>query len=284
MGWEILAITAAILYGIVQIIFRHIMKKGNNIAVSFGFQVISAIIFLPFVFLFLEPLPAGYLPWIIVLAASFLWVIDNLVGFEAWKHIDVSLRAPISKVSILFVFLLSVLVLDESVTLQKIGGIALVFIGIIALTWEGKLFRGLSSKGVRLTILAELIYSILVIIDRFALNYFPTLMYSFLVYFLPALMMMPLAIRNKSHVKNLFLKNKIALFSVALLGAIGYYLQLTAYKMTEVSNVIPVIELSVLVSVFGGFLIYKERNLGKRLVGAIFMLIGGILILKPGLF
>lgn len=282
MSWQALAIISAVLYGIVQVIFRHIMKKENNVAVSFGFQVVSAIIFLPFIFF--SSLPMGVLPWAIVMIASFAWVLCNLVGFEAWKHIDVSLRAPVSKVSILFVLFLSVLILDESLTLQKLGGIALVFTGIIVLTWEGKLFKGFSSKGVRLTILAELIYSVLVIIDRFALNYFHVIMYSFLVYLIPAIMMTPLALRNKAHVKSLFLNNKIALLAVALLGAIGYYLQLTAYKMTEVSNVIPVIELSVIIAVLGGFLVHKEKNIRLRLLGAFIMLSGSVLIMIPGLF
>ncbi len=281
MSWEIFALASALFYGLMGLLQRHIMKKESSIAMSFSFQLVSALIFLPFAFS--APLPGGYLPWLIVLAASFLWVAENLAGFESLKRTEISLRAPVGKISVLFVFFLSVLALNESVTLQKTFGTALIFFGLVILTWRGKLFGGFSDKGVRLTVLAAAVYSIIVITDRFALNYFPIFAYSFLVYFIPMLMVAPLAVRNKAHVKKLFLRNKLPLLFAALLGASGYYLQLAAYKLTEVSNVIPVIELSVLVSVSGGYIFHKEKELKPRLAGALFMLAGSVLILKPSI-
>ncbi len=218
----------------------------------------------------------------LVLIASILWIADNLVGFETYKHLEVSLKAPIQRTGLVFILILSALFLNETITLQKISGVAVIILGVVIITWEGRFFAMLNDRGVRLAILTEIIFSIVVIVDKITVSYFTPLFYGFLVYFIPAILLTPFAIRN-THVKKLMNK-KLILVITAALGAIGYAAQLTAYTMTEVSNVIPIIELSLIVAVLGGFLVHKEKNIRLRLLGAFIMLFGSILIIKPGLF
>ncbi len=45
MGWEILALLAALMYGMQSILTRTIMKNGNNVAYTWIFNVISAAMF-----------------------------------------------------------------------------------------------------------------------------------------------------------------------------------------------------------------------------------------------
>ncbi len=280
MSWELLALLAALMYGMQSIMFRHIMKKGNNVAYTWIFNMLSAAMFF-FLAVGSMKIPYDFYPWLLVLVAGVLWIADNLVGFEAWKHLEVSLKAPISKIALVFILILSALFLNETITLQKISGIAIIILGVIVLTWEGRFFAKLNDKGVKLAILTEIIFSIVVIVDKITVSYFTPLFYGFLVYFIPAILLTPFAIRN-THVRKLMSK-KLILVITAALGVIGYAAQLTAYTMTDVSNLIPIIELSVIIAVLGGFLFHKEKNIKLRLLGAVIMLLGSVLIMKPGL-
>ena len=104
------------------------------------------------------------------------------------------------------------------------------------------------------------------------------------MYFLPALYLTPLAVKNLAPVKKLFANKKLAVLLACVLGVIAYFFQLSAYMLTEVSNVFPLIQLSTLVAVIGGVCFHKEKELGLRLVGAASMIVGSCLISRPEVF
>ena len=74
---------------------------------------------------------------------------------------------------------------------------------------------------------------------------------------------------------------KVLVISSVVLAVVGYFFQLTAYTLTDISNVIPIVELSVVVSVIGGYLLHKEKEFKKRLIGAMIMILGSVFILRP---
>ena len=284
MVWQIFALLTALSRGLQKVIHRHIMKKENYIAYSWAFNLVTAVFFL---FLFIRGItvPTSLHAWMLALFAGFLWAVIALVGFKSYELTPVSLRDPLARTDVLFLLLFSSLFLQESLTEFKLLGVFLIFLGLVILTWQkGKFFRRFSHLGVQLTLLSAILDGLVAVVDKSAVVFFLPVFYGFLMYLLPALYLTPLTVKNLTPVKKLFANKKLAVFLACILGVIAYFFQLSAYMLTEVSNVFPVIQLSTLVAVIGGAIFHKEKEFGLRLVGAVFMILGSCLIVRPELF
>jgi len=284
MLWQVFALLAAVSKGIQKIIHRDIMKKENYIAYGWVFNLLTGIFFL---FLFVRgiTIPSSLYAWSLALFAGFLWAVIAIVGFKSYQHTPVSLRDPLARTDVLFLLLFSIFILQESVTTFKIVGILLIFLGLIVLTWhKRKIFGRLSHIGIQLTLLVAFFDGFVAIVDKTAVAYFLPEFYGFLMYILPAIYLTPLAVKNASSIKKLLVNKKFAVIATCALGVSAYYFQLSAYMLTEVSNVFPVIQLSTLIVVLGGIYFHKEKELSLRLVGAVLMIIGSVLILSPETF
>ncbi len=281
MVWEIFALICALSKGFQRIIHREIMKHENHIAYAWFFNLLTSIYFL---FLFMRGITISTLPyaWGLVLFAGFLWAVIAMIGFKSYKYVEVSLRDPVSRTDVLFAVFFSVLILQESLSLLKFIGILLIFLGLVTLSWKkNKPFAMLSNKGIQLTLLTSLLCGFVAIVDKTAVTFFLPIFYGFLMYLLPAIFLTPLAVKNMDKVKSLLSKKLIFVIITTGLGMIAYFFLLSAYMLTEVSNVFPVIQLSSIIAVIGGHFIHKEKELGTRLLGAIIMIIGSIMILRP---
>ena len=209
-----------------------------------------------------------------------MWVVVAYTTFKAYFHLEVSIKTSIEKSKMLFVLLLSVIFLKEILTLEKILGTILVFLGNIALTYKKeKRFGDLKNKGVQLTLLSAFLMSVVLLVDKYATNFFNPGMYSFLVCFLPAIVIFPFVTKRKTELKSIFKNRFSATTTSALLGAAYYYLLLRAFKLIEASIVVPIVELSTLMAVFGGVKFLKEsEEIPKKLIAAIIIIIEAILL------
>ena len=281
MVWQIFALITALSRGFQKVIHRSIMKKENYVAYGWFFNLLTGILFL---FLFVRgiTIPSSSYAWILALFAGFLWAVIALIGFKSYQYTQVSLREPLARTDVLFLLLFSVLILQESVTIPKLAGVLLIFVGLIILTWhKRRIFGKLSDLGVQLTLLVAVFDGFVAVVDKTAIVYFLPVFYGFLMYFLPAIYLTPLALKNIDKVKELLSNKALAVVVACILGVIAYYFQLSAYMLAEVSNVFPVIQLSTLITALGGVYLYKEEELDLRLLGAIFMIVGSSIILKP---
>ncbi|MBI2971507.1 MAG: DMT family transporter [Candidatus Aenigmarchaeota archaeon] len=281
MTWELYALVAALGFGVQALLLRRIMLKADAVTFFWAFNALLAAFTLPLLVIDAS-LPSGIVPWLILLAGVVLWIFEGLLVFESYKHTEISLLKPLSTISVLLVFVLSVVFLNEAATVQKILGTLAVFVGIAVLTWEKRLFAKFSAKGVRLVIASTFLTALVVIVDKVAMSYFHPIPYTFLVTLAPAVLLAPFMRARQHHVRVLF-KQKHAMLAVTCLGIVAYLATLTAYTLTDASNVMPVIQLSVIVAVAGGFILHKEKDIALRLLGALFMIAGAALILKPGI-
>lgn len=277
--WVIFALAAAFSSGFSRIIHRYIMKNESHIAYSWILNVIGAI-FLIFPLLGGVNIPVLSPVWLIVLFASSLWTAVTLIGFESYKHTQLSLREPLSRTSILFLLFFSVIVIGETVTVAKITGILIIFAGLITLLWRGKSFN-VSNRGVKLTLSAAVLVGLVSVVDKVAVGYFQPALYAFLLFIVPAIYLTPAALNDRSGIKSIAKNKLVTVILVSLLTAASYYFQIFAYSLTEVSNVFPILQLSTLVAVFGGYFVHKEKDLVLRIAGAVLMIIGSVFIVLP---
>ncbi len=275
----ILAVLAAISKGFEKVINRLILIKEDSLSYAFIWQLLSSIFFLP---LFIKDfkIPEQGSAWILVIISSVLWSLVAYTGFKAHSKLEVSIKPIISKSKLLFVLLLSIIFLKETLTIEKIIGTTLIFTGIVILTYKkGRKFHSLREKGVQLTILSAFLTASVLIIDKYSTNYFNAGTYSFLVYFIPAIILTPFIINKKQELKSILKNNYKTTITAVLLGAANYYLMLKAFKLEDASIVVPIIELSTLIAVFGGIKYLKEKKeISKKIIAATIVIIGAIII------
>ncbi|MBI4168210.1 MAG: EamA family transporter [Candidatus Aenigmarchaeota archaeon] len=280
MGWELFALVAAFSIGIERLIHRHVMKKEGHIAYSWLSALLGGIFYLPLLAIVGFTIPASPYGWALAMFAGLIWAVRALIGFKSYRYTQVSLRDPVARTDVLFLLLFSSLILREPITAAKLLGVLVIFLGLTILTWhKGKIFGKFSHKGVRLTLLAAVLSGLVAVVDKAAVAYFLPALYGFLMFIIPAVYLTPLALRNKNEIKRLVSRKLFWAIIVSILAVGSYYLQLSAYLLTDVSKVFPVLQLSTLVTVIGGAVFHKEKDLGLRLIGAILMIVGSVTII-----
>lgn len=92
----------------------------------------------------------------------------------------------------------------------------------------------------------------------------------------------PVVLRRRSELRNHWLRHRREALGVALLNPLAYILVLTALRITPVSHIAPAREISILIGSFMGIRLLGEGNARVRLLGAVSMTLGLILIVTLG--
>jgi len=279
MIWLIYALISVIAAGFQGIIHRKVMLTEDPYSYALLENVLTALIFIPLLYTEFV-LPSSKIAWLLVIFSSIMWVFIAIIGFYAYKYAEASVKAIISQSRVLFLFIFSVILLSETITIEKIIGIFLIFCGLIILTYKPKIkFGTLKDKGVQLTLIGALLSAFVAIIDKKSLDYFTPGTYGFLVYLIPALIFIIFGRKHYHDIKKILKTKKIYLITVVFLGFLFYYFQLKAYSLAEVSQVFPITRLSALITVIGGIIFLRERKeLGKKIISTLIILIGAILL------
>lgn len=275
----IYALISAFSKGSERIVHRYILADEDSLSYAFIWHVLTSLIFLPF-FIIEFSLPTQGLAWVLVIISSVLWTLVAYFGFKAYSTLEVSVKVPIGQSRLLFALLLSVVFLKEVLTIEKILGTILVFIGLIIIKYKkGKKFGLLKDKGVIYTLISSLLTAVVLLIDKFSGQFFNPVVYSFLVYFLPAIIISPFVLKKKKEIKSILKKRFSATLGATVLGSGYYYFLLRAYQHAEASVVIPIVELGTVFAVIGGIIFLKERkNILRKVIASLLVIVGALLL------
>nr|MCH9660100.1 EamA family transporter [Bacteroidota bacterium] len=185
----------------------------------------------------------------------------------------------------LFMLLTSPIILGEVPSWTGICGILFIVIGAYLLNIREKHkgylapFRALTrERGPRLMLIVALIWSITSNFDKVGVQssspYFWTITVS--AYIMVG--MIPLVY---SKLRKIGLRKLMSFKFVILMGlffSLSMICQMTAVNLTLVAYIIAIKRSSALMGVLWGHFIFKEKDMGERLVGAIIMLAGVIII------
>jgi drug/metabolite transporter (DMT)-like permease len=282
MLWLYAVLLATLIGGLGKVVHRKVAKAEDVPSYSFLFTLVAGLSFVPLLFLEETVLPTG-LGWITVLAAAFLWFIINITGFNAAKYTEVSLKAPLNNLKVLFLFVLAIVFLQEAVTVQKVAGTLLVFLGSVVLTWEKGSFRQLKEKGVQLTVLTAFLTAIVTMLDKYNITIGISRNFYGLAMYLVPCFLHGLRVTNRKHQMQRIIRNqgKTILFIGVIYGVIYYYLYLFAYsfKEAEISIIFPITQLGMLVALALGYVWLGEKtDLKKRIAASAVMIAGAILV------
>lgn len=285
MMWSMFAMTAAALDATYFVLVKKHLQTVNPYVLSAAMFLVCSVIL--FVFSLFKGIPdLGPLFFVSVFGTGTLNVVAVILYLKALKETDVSLAVPMLSFTPIFLIVTSFLFLGERPTVFGMAGIVLIVFGsyILNATKENNklldpLRSVLSNRGLRSMLIVAFLYSISSNFDKLVVQHSDAIFGSAVVYLFLGVSFFSLSYAKARH--ELF----HARAHVTKFLTIGFVLALAAiavniaFTMEIVPYVISIKRISILFSVLMGGMLFKERHMLTRSVGALVMVIGVVLIL-----
>lgn len=280
MNLWLLAGLAVVLNTASKLIERGVAKDVNPLAFSWLNQVVASLVLLPFAFVAWKT-PSSNSSWLIIIFGGILWMILSLCQYTSIKKTEVSLKEPLSQSRLIWALIFGVVFLGEVVSISRTIGTLLVLCGAIVLVFHPERKWGrFSDSGVRWTLGTAVISATVALVDKFALGYFPSEMYAFLAFFVPAILLSLIVPRKKEAVLHLLKNHSARAISSIVLSAFSYLLFVQVLSKIDLTQLYPFMQLTTVLTVVGGMVILGEReHVTQRLIGTI-IIIAGVIVVK----
>ena len=284
----ILLLSAAVLHALSNALIK---LSRDKLAFTWWMLTAWAVIGFPLIFFVGQPPPIG---WLIILVSGLIEAVYFITLTRAYALGDLSQVYPIARGSApLFVLLWAMLFLGERPTPIGVGGIVIVVIGLYLVNlpalseWKRPLL-GFKSAAARWALLTGLLISIYSAIDKVGVRYVDPLPY---LYLFLVVTWIALSVQWLNPDRRVALRAELGpdtrnrvlrAVAVALLGAGAYGLVLAALRLSPVSYVSPVRELSVVIGAWIGVRFMGEPGGRLRVVAAPLVATGIIVIAVGG--
>lgn len=284
MLWFIFSFFTALFESLKDVFSKNSLKNIDEYIVSWSLRFFALPFLIPLLF-FIEIPSLENKFWLALLVSGFLNVIATIFYMKAIKHSDLSITVPMVMFTPLFLLLTSPLIVGEFPTFLGLIGVLLIVLGSYTLNikqrHEGYLvpFKALLKEtGPKLMLLVAFIWSITSNFDKIGVQNSSPIFWAISVNIFIILVMLPIMLyKSKRNVQNIRTNYKV-LFPIGLFSALTLIFQMTAISLTLVAYVISIKRTSVIMSVLFGYLIFKEKDIRERLVGAVIMIVGILFI------
>jgi len=242
---------------------------------------------LPIIFSFFTKAPVfGNMFFVALLICGPLNALAAILFMKALKASDLSLTAPMVAFTPLFLLFTSPLILAEFPSFFGLIGVLLIVCGAYVLNVSKKnkgylapLKALLKEKGPRLMLAVAFIWSITSNVEKIGVQNSSPLFWVISFNAFMVIILFPLMLYKSRNCLGKVKKNLKHLAPIGAFNSLTLIFQMTAITMTLVAYVISIKRCSVVFGVLFGNLLFKEKCLRERLIGAIIMVIGVALIL-----
>ena len=286
--WIIFALCAALLASFNPIINKRLLADTDVSVVVWAGQAFGLPLLGLNLILFFGPLPRvdGWFV-ISILGSAILNTLAHLAATQALKEGDVSLVAPLFVFSPVVTLLVSSFTLKEVPQLLPLIGVGLIIIGAYLLTlssWHGALepLRAVAhQKALWLAIAASILWGITPVFEKMAIQHtFPEnpTAAAFGALLTLTLILFPIML---SRTYRPFTQMRIRWRGFVAMGVIGGIAPLfgyAAFSLGLVGYVSALFKMSSVFALLWAFLFLREKDVPRRLPGAVVMVIGAILI------
>ncbi len=265
---------------------RTKLGKYDSIAVASLFFFFASILLLPG--LMLVPIKAykveNLIPLLFSLVSSLFYAVGFYSYVKALSQEDATLIAPLYNSSLLWLLILSAIFLNDSLTITRIMGGIVMFIGFFFLysgSLKEKIAKIKESKASLLMIFGSLFLAIGRTIDAYAITGTGAsdVLYAISMNFFVGiyLLLLVLLLGRTKEVRNILTKDKNNLIYAAICNGWAYLILLIAILYLQVT----VAEPASLMSIFVTASLAKRflgENISERIMGILIMLIGTFLL------
>ncbi|NLE21740.1 MAG: EamA family transporter [Actinobacteria bacterium] len=274
-----LVVTGAVLHATWNLSAKR-ASDGDSVAFVWLMSVVSMGLALPFglVSWAVDPPSMGLSAWIAVVASGVVHGVYFLLLQLGYRHGDLSVVYPVARgTGPLFAVAAAVLLFGERPGVAGSVGIGAVLVGIVLVSGlvsaPGSRKR---SAGVGWGTLTGLWIATYTVIDAWAVT---SLGLSPLVFFLlslvlTAVVMAPFALREPACLGAEWRQSRRQIVTVGILSPVAFTLVLFALRLAPLAYVAPLREVSMMVGVFYGAWVLRERVTATRLAGVLCMIAG----------
>ena len=228
--------------------------------------------------------------WLLIAAGAVCFVLYHLFNGRAYRGGDLSIIYPLSQTSMIYVPIWGMSLLGERLSLTGICGILLVILG----TYSAQLqrlslrelirpFLNLGNPSVRFALLAGFIYSWGSVAEKIGVRQYSPLLFTYFLVIAMLLLMTVNLLRPKY--RPLILAELKEHWGLILLSGPIIMASFLTFRyglnLSPVSYAVPVRQVSILVGVLIGILFLQESCGRYRLLGAMTIL-GGALLIRIG--
>jgi len=276
------AIILLLLSATLHAVWNLLLKKSEEKYIAMGWQVLLSGL-LAFILLLFAGLPPRSM-WLFATISMILEAIYFILLSNAYSDHDFSLVYPIARgTAPAFLMLWSILFLHEDPTPGGMLGVGLIVCGMIIIGATSLIQnRGsrLHLKGILVALSVALIISLYTLIDGTAVKNGPPLPYALTMFMLLPFITTTYNIRRFGWTQFAAAWNgpRIPLILAAILGVVAYLLALIAYTFAPLSYSGAIREVSVVIGAFLGWQFLNEQMGGTRVLGAI-VIFAGILVI-----
>lgn len=281
MTWQILT-ALTVLFLSVSILVQRVLLykyKTDPIAFSVLFQIIVSLLLAIAAAAHGFSLAGFANVWIIALACIVFFGVGTVVYAKTLQIVEASVFSVLFATHAIWVMLIGVVLLGESLTIMQIAGSALIFISVGLLVNESHLFR--LDKGTALGLLTGVLYGFATACTAYIGRHIDTLSWVTLSFAGSAFVSFLVRPRSIYKIKPMFspaILSKITLLGV--LYAVGSLTLVLAYKYGSFSVVSPLRQTGIIVTVLLALLFLKpERNRIVRKLTAAFVCFAGVVLI-----
>lgn len=279
MNWLIWVILYLVFYVIFnqgyKVATKSLTKPGSLTILLEAIASATVLLLIPF---FEMRFPEEPLVYVFLGLSIIFYTITDRLNTTVRSGIEASTFSVINQLSTVFMIVAGVLFFKEPLILSKIiGAFLIVFSNILIFFKKGNLKP---NKYVIMGIISNLFFSIALFLDVNNSDYFNLPLYVATTLGVPIILIFIFERIKFKDIKEEYKNgNKKAVWITSITWSLSIVSQLRAYQLGEVSVVAPLCALSVILNVLVGFFFLKEKeNLLKKIIAAILIILGIILI------
>lgn len=284
MTWIFFAFLTAIFRSLTDVAGKFGLKNMDEYVVAWALNFFALPILLPLLFFIEIPeITSGF--WLAIFVSGTLNIATAILYLKAIKIADLSLVTPLSTFTPLFLLITSPIIIGEFPSIFGLIGIFLIVFGSYILNInkrkDGFLapFKALfSNKGAQIMLLVAFIWSITSNFDKIGLQHSSPVFYGIAVNIFITIGITPFVFIKSRKNLNQIPKNLKSLIPVGIFHGFMMLFHMIAISMTLVAYLISIKRTSAVISVLFGVIIFKEKGLKERILGAIIMIIGVLCI------
>lgn len=276
----LLVIIAAVLHAAWNLITKQVNGK---LPFFWLVSLAASIICVPFLLLQSSPVRFTWTQTVLIFAlvSAILHLLYFVLLQTGYRKADLSVVYPVARgAGPLFSVTGAVLLFHEKPGLLAITGICLIIAGVIVMTGFKVTKNTRVATGLQYGLLTGLFIAMYTLWDKAAVvdYHVSALFITFASMLLPLLLLIPVMLKRRQEVVEEARRHWKQVIIVAVFQPLSYLLVLIALKTTPITYVAPARELSIVVGVFFGTNLLKEADAKKRIVAAVVILAGIVLL------
>tara|TARA_Y100000768_G_scaffold388858_1_gene387975 strand:+ start:11061 stop:11900 length:840 start_codon:yes stop_codon:yes gene_type:complete len=196
----------------------------------------------------------------------------------AYRKADLSFVYPIARgTAVALVPIFGLFIIGESVSNLSLFGIFIVFLGILSL---GNIthMKSVNLNDFILSLITGVTVTSYTIVDKYAVSLVNPFFVFSISSFIGGFLSITLIDKRINHFYIVAKNNIKTVILISVLSATAYTLVLYAYKYSDVSLVTPLREIQTAIAAIMGIVILKEKLQLFKIIGILFIVVGGILI------